>query len=185
MNISNLLDTIKSIASGVKTVRSAYDGDVYTIWNTGEIKYASFVVGVTSINRLDNSRQYNLILYYGDRLLNNGRNKNAIWDDAANTLQTVINKLQSSLDEVVGEYDIQLFEQKFEDMLAGGYVNLSIEVEDGLGECEMNDVILPEDELIEHLKEAIREYREKDAQLSELLKKILFKVSGEVVGGAK
>ena len=38
MNISNLLNTIKEIARGVKTVRSAYDGDVYTIWNTKEVK---------------------------------------------------------------------------------------------------------------------------------------------------
>ena len=40
MNVNNILRTIKDIASSVKTVRSAYDGDVYTIWNTNEVKYA-------------------------------------------------------------------------------------------------------------------------------------------------
>ena len=54
MNISNLLNTIKEIAREVKTVRSAYDGDVYTIWNTKEVKYASFVVGLRSTQKESN-----------------------------------------------------------------------------------------------------------------------------------
>lgn len=181
MNISNLLNKIKEIASSVKTVRSSYDGDVYTLWNTKEIKYASFVVSITSVGRLDNLRTYNLVLYYGDRLMSDGRNKNAIWDDATNTLQSVINKMRDNLDCEVEDYRIECFEQKFEDYLAGAFVNLIIEVEDELGECEMNEMILEEDALIEELKEAIELYQEDDAGLALLLKRILFKISGEVV----
>ena len=183
MNISNLLNTIKEIAREVKTVRSAYDGDVYTIWNTKEVKYASFVVGLRSARKESNIRSYELILYYGDRLMGSNANANAVWDDATNTLQTIINKIADSVDggAIIADYAIEYFQQKFEDWLAGGYVNLTIQVEDELGGCEINDIILPNDELIENLKEAIRKYREKDEQLSALLKKILFKVSGDVI----
>lgn len=179
MNISSLMNKIKEIANSVKTVRSSYDGDVYTVWNTKEIKYASFVASITSVERTNNLRTYNLVLYYGDRLMSSGANKNSIWDDATNTIQSVINKMSDSLDCEVGDYTIECFEQKFEDYLAGAFVNLQIEIEDELGECEINDMILGEDTLIENLKEAIREYEHKDQQLSLLLKQILFKISGE------
>lgn len=188
MNITNLLYNIKNIASQVRTIRSVYDGDVYTIWNTGQIKYASFVVGVTSVIRRNNTRQYNLIMYYGDRLMNNSSNKNAIWDDATNTLQTIVNSIQEQLEGSVEDYTIQLFEQKFEDMLAGGYVNISIATEDELGDCEINDLIIPEDELIERLKqeivrleEEIEVMSEKDAQLAILLKDVYYRLTGTVL----
>jgi len=110
MNVNKLFRVIKDIALNVKTVRSAYDGDVYTIWNTNEVKYASFVAAITSAGKQDNIRVYNMVLYYGDRLTQNGKNKNSIWDDALNTLQSVINKL-NSLDEVEidDNYTIRLF----------------------------------------------------------------------------
>lgn len=181
MNISSLINKTKEIANSVKTVRSSYDGDVYSIWNTGEIKYASFVVAITSVVREDNLRNYNLVLYYGDRLMSSGKNKNSIWDDATNTLQTVINKLCDNLDAEVNEYTITCFEQKFEDYLAGAYTNITLSIEDELGECEINDVILEEDSLIERLKEAILEYQDDNEQLALLLKQILFKLNGEVV----
>ena len=136
MNINNILLTMKNIASDLKTVHSAYTEDVYTIWNTAEVKYGSFVANIKNVRRIDNLRSYNIILYYGDRLLQDGSNRLGIWDDATNTLQAVINAIED-LEEVnsVGEYTIELFEQKFSDMLAGGYVQLDIEVVDQLGQC--------------------------------------------------
>ena len=180
MNITSLLNNIKEIAGNVHTVRSVYDGDVYTIWNTGEIKYASFVVSIKNVQRSGNTRSYSILLYYGDRLMSDCSNRIGIWDDATNTLQSVLNKL-SNLDCVVGDYTVILFEQKFLDLLAGGYVEVNIEVEDELGECEMNDIILDNETLIERLKEAIRKYQGKDDELSTLLAQILFKLDGTVV----
>lgn len=181
MSINTLLRTIKTIAAQIKTVRSAYDGDVYTIWNTGEIKYASFVVSVASAQRQDNMKAYNLVLYYGDRLIQNNSNRNAIFDDATNTLQSVINKLTSTDEIQCEDYTIRYFEQKFGDDLAGAYVELVLYTEDELGECSINDVTLADEELIEKLKEAIRELEAQNAELALLLKEILYKISGETV----
>lgn len=182
MNITNLLDTIVDIAKEVKTVHSSQKGDVYSIWNSQEVKYSSFVVSIRSVTRNVNMRTYNLLLYYGDRLLQSFDNKTAIWDDATNTIQSVINKLESYTNCIVNDdYNIILFEQNFSDLLAGGYVELSVSIEDELGECEMNELILPNDTLIDQLEQAIREYEEKDAQLCIILKQILFKLTGEIV----
>lgn len=182
MNITNLLDTIVDIAKEVKTVRSALKGDVYTKWNAGEIKYASFVVSVRSVVRNNNMRTYNLVLYYGDRMIQDGSNRESIWDDASNTIQSVINKVENYLGCDVGDdYNIILFEQKFLDLLAGAYAEITIQTEDELGGCEINDLILDNETLIEQLKEAIREYGEREVELTALLKQILFKLNGEVV----
>lgn len=176
MTVNQLFRIIKNIAKEVKTVRSAYDGDVYTIWNTNEIKYASFVVSISSATKNDNLREYNLVLYYGDRLIQSNSNKNSIFDDAFNTLQSVINKI-NTIDglEIEDNYIFRPFEQKFADDLAGAYVEIVLQSSDEIGDCEINDIITEEETLIEQLKEAIRNYQEKDAQLYELLKTILHK----------
>ena len=182
MNVNNILRTIKNIAASVKTVRSAYDGDVYTIWNTNEVNYASFVVAISAAGKQENLRTYNLVLYYGDRLMQDGKNKNSIWDDALNTLQSIINKI-NSLDnfEVDQDYSIRFFEQKFLDDLAGGFVEITLQAEDDLGTCEINDIITEDETLIERLKEEIKKYEAENAELAVLLKDILHRLSGEVV----
>lgn len=184
MNVNKLFQVIKDIALNVKTVRSAYDGDVYTIWNTNEVKYASFVAAITSAGKQDNIRVYNLVLYYGDRLTQNGKNKNSIWDDALNTLQSVINKLNSLEDvEIDDNYTIRLFEQKFTDDLAGGFVEVTVHAEDELGGCEINDIITEDESLVARLKEAIAQYEQENAELALLLKEIYYKVTGEILEG--
>lgn len=181
MNVSNLIRITKDLASKVKTVRSVYDGDVYSIWNTEEVNYASFVVALNSAGKQDNTRVYNLILYYGDRLMQDNSNRNAIIDDAMNTLQTVVNKLNSydSLD--CEDYTFHPFEQKFLDYIAGAYVELTITAEDDLGLCDINDITTEDEDLIARLREIIEEYKEKDAQLEVLLKDIYHRLSGEVI----
>lgn len=180
MNVNNILRTIKDIASSVKTVRSAYDGDVYTIWNTNEVKYASFVVAISSAGKSDNIRTYNLVLYYGDRLTQDGKNKNSVWDDALNTLQSVINKINTLDDvEIDNNYTIRLFEQKFTDDLAGGFVEVELQAEDDLGACEINEIITPDETLIEQLKEAIRIYEVENFELSIVLREIMYKITGD------
>lgn len=181
MNVSNLFRIVKDIASKVKTVRSVYDGDVYSIWNTEEVKYASFVVGLNYASKDNNTRIYNLILYYGDRLLQDNSNRNAVVDDAMNTLQTVINKLNEYDEIECNSYTMRPFEQKFLDYIGGAYVEVDVYVEDELGHCDINDIVTEDEDLIEQLKQAIREYEQKDAQLSGLLKEILHKISGEII----
>lgn len=181
MTVNNIIRIIKEIARQVKTVRSAYDGDVYTIWNTGEIKYGSFVVGLTSAEKRDNLRVYHLVMYYADRLMQNGKNKNSIWDDAFNTLQTVINELIKNGNFDCEDYTFNCFEQKFLDDLAGAWVELTLYAEDDLGECNMNKIMIDDADLIEKLKALIEKYKQENEELALILKEILYKISGEEI----
>lgn len=84
MNIVELINKIKELAIQHNLVHSTYDGDVYTNWNTTEVKFGSVNVGVETIQRAENYIQYDVILYYADRLLQDNQNANAIYADGVN-----------------------------------------------------------------------------------------------------
>lgn len=137
MNYTELLVALKSAANRLKMVHSTYDGDVYTNWNTESVQYGSVNIGLESIVREENIVQYNVVLYYGDRLVLEGNNANAIYDDGFNVLQSILNSLP---DEVSVEQPIQYnpFEQKFADYLAGVYARVTLIVGSNLGSCSLD-----------------------------------------------
>ena len=137
MNIVELINKIKELAIQHNLVHSTYDGDVYTNWNTTEVKFGSVNVGVETIQRAENYIQYDVILYYADRLLQDNQNANAIYADGVNILQSILNQLE---DELEITYPIQYtpFSQKFVDYLAGVYCRVSIISEYPLGKCNLD-----------------------------------------------
>ena len=136
MNYIELLKEINKAAKHIKLVNSVFDGDVYTNWNTETVSYGSVNIGLEDMTKSENTITYNLILYYGDRLLKDKSNMNSIWVDGFNVLQSIINGLP---DEISYKTPITYipFEQKFADYLAGVYVRVGIEVDYDLGSCEM------------------------------------------------
>ena len=136
MNYIELLKEINKAAKRIKLVNSVFDGDVYTNWNTETVSYGSVNIGLEDMTKSENTITYNLILYYGDRLLQDKSNMNSIWVDGFNVLQSIINGLP---DEISYKTPITYipFEQKFGDYLAGVYVRVGIEVDYDLGSCEM------------------------------------------------
>lgn len=137
MSLSELIDMMIREGKSIPWVSSAIHGDAYDIWNTGEIRYSSLVISVRSIERDVNTVRYNFIIYYGDRLLQDSSNKVSVWQDASSALQDFINKIDNEEITVERPYTIQLFEQKFLDLLAGAYVELYINTESELGNCDV------------------------------------------------
>lgn len=74
------------------------------------------------------------MLYYGDRLLKDGSNRNAIFDDGVSVLLTLLDKLP---DELTYQTPVVFtpFEQQFSDNLAGVYCQVIFETEYELGTC--------------------------------------------------
>ena len=93
MNYIELLKEINKAAKRIKLVNSVFDGDVYTNWNTETVSYGSVNIGLEDMTKNENTITYNLILYYGDRLLQDKSNMNSIWVDGFNVLQSIINGL--------------------------------------------------------------------------------------------
>ena len=50
MNVNQITDKIKEIAISLETVNSVFEGDVYENWNSTEIKYGSFNVGLQNVS---------------------------------------------------------------------------------------------------------------------------------------
>lgn len=122
-----LIDTLNKIidyANQIPYVHSAYKGNPYDIWNTGEIKYGSFCIIIESCTK-DQITTYNIIAYYADRLLQDKSNLFDIQCDAERVLTSIINSLEEEIGEI-GPYTIEFFEQQFADYLAGGYARFSL-----------------------------------------------------------
>ena len=137
MNIVQINKFIEKIAGCTELVHSFYTDSVYECWNgSGDVDYGSFVFCIKKTRMRERTMIYDAIVYYGDRLLDDKSNRDAIWSDATNVIQSIIGAVNNVEGEIsIGyPYEINLFEQKFADELAGAYANISIEVE-GVGEC--------------------------------------------------
>lgn len=137
LEIVELMDLLKDIAIRLQPVASAFDGDVYSNWNSSEIKYGSVNFGLERVEYDIQFCKYHIIMYYGDRLLQDASNRNDIYSDGIRVLQTIINavNMDDRLDiDSISNYTP--FEQTFADYLAGVYCRVEILAPSILGVCD-------------------------------------------------
>ena len=130
MNLTELYSLVGTIAAEKPNVNSYFPTSPYIAWQNRSIDYASVAFTVESVRDDENVRTYNCLLYYGDRLLQDGSNWIAVQDNATNTLWSIIEDLrgQDEIEEVEYDYQIQYFNQRMSDYLAGAYVEININV---------------------------------------------------------
>ena len=146
MNINILNKVIKGISEQIPLVNSFYTQTPYESWNVAEVKYGSVSFVVTETTTNEQTTTYSGMLYYADRLTEDKSNLDSVHSDAATVIQTIVGALNQSDDEyILVDYPvgITLFEQSFCDNLAGGYANISINVE-AMGECFTDEYSVPE-----------------------------------------
>lgn len=183
MNAIELINKIKEIALSQNTVNSVYDGDVYNNWNTNEVKYGSVNIGLESVEYANQISYYNLILYYGDRLLQSDFNANNLYVDGINTLQSILNIL-NTLDFIdVSDVTYYTFNQKFCDYLGGVYCRVRIMTDSPIGDCSLDDFIYIDDrdKLIKDLLDQLNKWKSKDEELSRILQEVLHKLNCEEI----
>lgn len=140
MNVTEIINKIKEVALSQQGVHTAFDGDVYDNWNKAETVYGSVNVGLQNMTYDSNLVTYNVVLYYGDRLLQDKRNVNDIYSDGMRVIQSIINKLNTEDGiNIGGEIIYTPFEQQFMDYLAGVYTTVDITTESELGLCTIAD----------------------------------------------
>jgi len=184
MNVNEVINKIKEVALSQQTVKSVFDGDVYTNWNSAEIKFGSVNIGIQNIINNGYNTTYSLVLYYGDRLLQDGKNVNSIYTDGSNTLQSIINILNTiEMIDIEGEVTYTPFQQQFMDFLAGVYCQVELTTDSAIGLCDLDSYVFVDDkeELTERLIEQINEYKTKDEDLTLLLQEMLYKINGEII----
>lgn len=184
MNTIELINKIKEVAFSQKTVNSVYDGDVYTNWNSSTVKYGSVNIGIEAVRVEGQLAYHDLILYYGDRLLQSDTNSNNIYVDGINTLQSIINLL-NTIDYVNIDAPVTYtpFNQSFADYLAGVYCRVTITTDSSLGMCSLDDFIYIDDrdKLIKDLLEQLNKWKTQDEELARVLQEVLHKLNCEEI----
>lgn len=158
MNVNQITDKIKEIAMSLETVNSVFDGNAYDNWNSAEIKYGSFNVGLQNVSNEGNLCTYTFVLYYGDRLLQDKSNVNSIYTDGVNSIQSVINVLNYMNFDISEQIVYTPFQQQFMDYLAGVYTTVNIVTSSSLGFCNMDEYNI--EEIIEIVKNGVYDVSE-------------------------
>ena len=181
MNLQQLLHKIESFAKQQKFVNSVTIGDVYEHWN-GEPnkKYGALNIDVPQLIVNSNMQQIQVILYYADRLTNDHSNEYEIKTTAELVLNNIVNYC-AEIGDVTEGWTINFFTQQFADELAGGYVSFYVEIEKPIGDCLIDEYQDEDEELIDRLKEVIKQYEKDNEELALLLKEILYKLTAEIV----
>lgn len=145
INVNILNNLIGGISKQIPLVHSYYTQSPYESWNTKEIQYGSVSFVITRVNTRETTTTFDATIYYGDRLLEDNSNRDSVHSDAATVIQTIVGALNTADDylEVSYPVGITLFEQDFEDAIAGGWAQLSISTE-GMGECFEDDFSVPD-----------------------------------------
>lgn len=130
MNLNELYALVGQLAVGRTSVASYFPASPYTAWQTRSVDYASVCFTVESVRDEENIRTYTCLLYYGDRLQNDGSNWVQIQDTATDTLWGILEDLreQDEIEDVAYGYQIQYFNQRMSDYLAGAWAEVEISV---------------------------------------------------------
>lgn len=143
MSIKEFLEKVKTIADNHTMVNFASIDDVYEIWQGASPKYAAVNISLENVQYSEeyNMNYLNLIIYYGDRLMQDKSNMVDIHNDSVRTLQSIINNVFKIKDVgSIDEYIIELWNQQFNDYLAGGYVRLRIGLIGEMDDCSIENM---------------------------------------------
>lgn len=125
MKLRQLYDKIVSLSKmSDPNVGDCFYGDVYQLNHIQTVKYPSVVVTNSNHNGSmdDYYFEYRLNIFYIDRLTDNQENKIDIHSAAITFLNTLVKELDEDL--IIRNYEINCFNERFNDMCSGAYVTL-------------------------------------------------------------
>ena len=132
MTLVDIYNNIKSSALSKVGVESVYLEEPYECWNVyRNIKYGSVAVYIDSVvtGGIENSRNYNVSLYYADILTETADNLFSVQNTAVEVLTAIIKDLRGNEGCFIdNNTTVTLFKQKFTDLLGGGYCTFSLSV---------------------------------------------------------
>lgn len=138
MNQLELIKVVKEASLSLKTVHTFTNGDVYELWNNGNIKYGAVNLAIDEIQINDDTITYSVILYFADRLLQDDENNNNIQLDGSIALEAILSLLQDNYDIVIEKpYSFIPFTQQFADYLGGVYVRCNIITNNSIDLCDI------------------------------------------------
>lgn len=115
----------KAVRNVDKTIGNFFYGDIYNINHIQEIKYPAVVVTNSTHNATSDYITYYFNIFYVDRLTADKKNKLDVQSAATMTLKNTMQLVDENY-LVNDNYELHTFEEKFNDVCAGAYINVGI-----------------------------------------------------------
>lgn len=137
MTLYSLINQLRNISLRLPNVNTAMYGDVFELNSKPNNVYSVFFITETDHIIRENTTEYQLTLYYIDRLFEDKSNVLDIHSTGIQVLAKIINILNYENDNIDIDFNINAttFEQKFSDYCAGVYVNLNVIVNNEISLC--------------------------------------------------
>lgn len=137
MTLKDIIRNIERIAKAQPPIKTIVPNDVFKLSQNASARY-----GVFSYTQLshrggvnDMWKTYNFRLFYVDRLTNDESNITDIQSEGVEILDNIIRQLADVDGIEVGSYTFTPFTQRFADLCAGVYVEVSVMALRDNGEC--------------------------------------------------
>lgn len=137
MTLLEICDALKNIAITQPNINYTGSGDIYSLNSLPNINYGVFFITQSNHTVSEDTTNYNLTLYFIDRLFQDDSNTVAIQSTGIQVLTNIINKFNYSYSDIDIEYDLNMttFLHKFSDKCAGVFCNVSIKSDNNIGIC--------------------------------------------------
>lgn len=138
MTLYEICKELEDIAYSKPNINHVGNGDIYDLDSLPDLKYGVFYITQSNHVMGEDTTQYQLTLYYIDRLFQDKSNSLEIQSTGIQILTSIINTFNYSNPNVSVEYDVNCttFTHKFSDFCAGVFAQVTFEVDNDLGICD-------------------------------------------------
>lgn len=137
MTLYEIVKSLQEIAQKQPNINYVGEGDIYILNSKTNIDYSVFFITQTNHAQYENTIEYNLTLFYVDRLMTDESNRLKIQSEGIMMLGNIINIFNQKYPDVEIEYTINhtTFLHKFADSCAGVFANVKIIADNNIGVC--------------------------------------------------
>lgn len=137
MTLIDIVNEFLDIAKKQPNINYVNEGDIYDLNNKPNIDYGVFYITQTNHTQSEQMINYNLTLFYVDRIVKDGSNKLAIQSNGIVTIGNIINLFSLKNPDVEIDYDIEYttFLHRFADECSGVFANVKIITDNNVGIC--------------------------------------------------
>lgn len=128
MTLAETIDMLEALATMQPAVKTIVKQDVYRLNEDQSVKYGVFAwLQREHRESIENDwREYAFTLFYIDRLRSDNGNELEVQSVGIEVLSNLLRYIAEYTEVEVGEWTIQPFTQKFNDLTAGVYVNVTL-----------------------------------------------------------
>ena len=137
MTLHEIVNQILEIAQQQPNINYVGEGDIYELNKLPNINYGVFFVTQTNHTVNEDTIEYNLTLFYIDRLLPDGSNTLQIQSQSMLVLNNIINIFNQLNPDVSieGTINFTTFTHRFADNCGGSFCNVTITTDNQIGIC--------------------------------------------------